>query len=512
MNVRPKLSLGMDISHSQISLALMAGDSQGVHLLRGVQATLPTDVIKDGRIQDGAKLAQILTSLRSEIKSKTPGILALWGSAVVNQIIELPSRLPANVSEFISNELKQCVTLSVENTVSGYGPILDGPQGRHRVLAMATDQRRVLELIGHCRQARLRTQAAEPAMLAFLRAVYQSRVANRLDQNVMILWVRDNTLHLCVFRKGQIDLLRSHSLSWDQDDPSEFSQQLSEEIDATLQYYDIEVLEEAGHWQISVVVPPTLALPEGLLTLLESSQPDARFELVGEDQLESLVPWVDKKTGPTSIVAIGLALRSLERKANLPSINLLPARILQMRVLQRQAVLTALSALLGIVLMALVVGGLSWHADVKRQAIEEYMAHHDMDEAAALIDRQAKLEEQVDTLSQNYQVMHQLIRKHKDIDWAALLRDIGSRASKKLQITRMENRRDEAVLFLEGISLTYNAIPAFVQRLAESNHIQDVQIAKTEQIRAGSDQAVRYWLRCQLQESSGLMPCLPTDL
>lgn len=502
-----KMSLGIDISQTQVSMALVGRSPEGNRLLQGIQVPLPQGVIVDGRVQDGDVLLGVLSRLRKELRVDVPGSLAWAGGSAVHQVIELPHRVPGNVADFVQGELKQCVAVSGEHMVCDYAGLSEGSNTSPKLLAVAADERQVSQLIRICTKSRWRVEAVEPAILSLTRAMMPQWIPNSADTQTMILWLRDNTLQLAVLKKGYLDFLHTRSLNTPLDPHHGLAPLLVQEVKATVQYYAMEVLEDPRAWQVHVVLPSSLVPAETVREAFATDFAQSHIEL---DVCEEDAFHIDgADTGLTSAVAVGLARRALEETDKTPVINLLPQRILQARTLHTQLKWASVVAGLSVAFMALLVWGLAGLADRSRQGMKRYRAQHNINETVSLVEQRAHLEAQIETFSQSTTLVSKLVETRTQVDWATVLDDIHNQSQANLQITRVEKDRDDSGLIIQGVSPTFGDVNAFRKGLTASKHILDAEVIQAEYVELAQGRFVQYQLLCEVMDHSGRTPCLP---
>lgn len=504
-------ALGVDLSHTHISLALMARDKDGIRLVRGVRVPLPEGSLVGGRIQDAERLGQLLRRLCVKHRLNAPVAISTLDTTVLSQMLELPKRLPTNIASFVRNELKQCVVVSGETMVSSYGSIGVSPEGHHRLLAVAGDQLQISRLVRICQKSRLAPMTVEPDILAYVRALHASRVAEHQDANVLLIWCRDHALQLCVFRGGRIDLLRTRNIQSLVENPEALCARIATELGAMIQYYDIEAVPQQERWRISVVTDPGIMLPVDALSTLQAQRPEALFELMDESKMASLIANADACASTTSLVAMGLALVRLAPVDCLPKINLLPAHIAQARALQRRTVLATLAALLGGVCIWLVILGMTWHADVTRTRIAGFLHPRDASASEMQAQRQEQLDQRIELLSRIYERTRVLADMHTHVDWSVLIADVYDELDACIQITGFDGSADTAELVLDGAARSISDVRAFADRLCQGERFASILIAEAKQplneaLRQQDSFPVSYQMRCQLQESIGIKP------
>ena len=90
MKFAAKTALGIDISDGMINMALIGQNAKGIELLKAASVPVPEGAIKDGNIENPAKLAKAITELRTrnKIKIRQAGI-SLFTKPTVLQIFNI---------------------------------------------------------------------------------------------------------------------------------------------------------------------------------------------------------------------------------------------------------------------------------------------------------------------------------------------------------------------------------------------------------------------------------------
>src|SRR4030042_3012769 len=92
-----KTALGLDISDTRISLALLKGDKNGVKLLASATAPLPDGVVKNGSIENAEVLVKVIKGLKKRCRTRTPRTaVSLFTEPVITQIMGIPKQVPGN--------------------------------------------------------------------------------------------------------------------------------------------------------------------------------------------------------------------------------------------------------------------------------------------------------------------------------------------------------------------------------------------------------------------------------
>jgi len=238
MKIAVKTALGVDISDGRINMALLRQSAKGIELLKTASAPVPDGAIKDGNIEDPAKLAKAIKDLRLRNKIRTrQAAVSLFARPVVLQIFDMPKKGQTNVGQFVRNELKSYVMLSGIEFASDFCRTTSGKGLGSRLLAAATDSQSVAMLAQASNMAGLNAKVIEPSLLSYTRALYAKKIEGKFDCDVLIAILRDDVLQLCVFRKQILDFVRVENITEEQAGPEQLSQWLSEKINEIIRSY-----------------------------------------------------------------------------------------------------------------------------------------------------------------------------------------------------------------------------------------------------------------------------------
>ena len=210
MKLTAKTALGVDISHKQINLALLKKGADGIRLVKTACGPVPADVIKNGVVEKPSALAEAVRILRVKNKmgAHHQAVLSVIGGPALIQILELPESVPANIGEFVRNEVKHCAMLPAGKVTSDFCGLK--PQEKsfgRRLLVAAADTQKLTDSAAALERKGLNIVAIEPASLAYVRACYHKRIAKKFDQNLLLAMVREDVLTLHLFRNETLDFV-----------------------------------------------------------------------------------------------------------------------------------------------------------------------------------------------------------------------------------------------------------------------------------------------------------------
>ncbi|MDT8301022.1 MAG: pilus assembly protein PilM [Sedimentisphaerales bacterium] len=479
MKIAVKTALGIDISEGRINMALLKQSSKGLDLLKAASAPVPDGAIKDGNIEEPAKLAKAIKDLRLRNKIRTrQAAISLFARPVVLQIFDSPKKKQVNVGQFVRNELKSYVMLSGMEFASDFCRTVSGKGLGSRLLTAAADSQNVAMLAQASDMAGLNAKIIEPPLLSYTRALYANKIEGKFDCYVLLAILRDGVLQLCVFRKQILDFVRVESVSEEQAKPEQLSQWLSEKINEIIRSYDVEAVDRSGNWEVTVVAD-SMELPqsfdESLKTEIKSENVQVR---TGQSIYQDTMVAQNDGREKASAVAIGLAIGLLNQNDNGLKINLVPPESAEVRAVKKQLFVTAAIIAAMPLLMVLTGTGLSLRANnVKKDIAENKQAALSHD-TYTLLNEQEKLDRQIKQLSDIPAELSIILGSRPSLDWAGILNDVKKRTPKNIRIMNLFSR-DSSTMYLEGMAISYETIHLFVQMLNNSVYISSASLTET---------------------------------
>jgi len=504
MKFAAKTALGIDISDGTINMALLRNSAKGIELIKAASAPVPDDAIKDGCIENPAKLAKTIKELRTRNKIRTrQAAISLFAKPVVLQIFDMPKGGPKNVGQFVRNELKSYVMLSGIEFASDFCRTGSGQGLDSRLLAAAADSQNVATLAHTADMAGLNLKIIEPPLLSYTRALYAKKIEGKFDCNVLIAILRDGILRLCVFRKQILDFVRLENITEEQARPDQITRWLPEKINEIIQSYHVEVADSSGIWDITVVAE-SMEIPQSLENSLKDEIKSENVHLrTGQNICRDTV--VEQKDGQekASVAAVGLAVGLLNQNENALKINLVPPESAEVRAVKKQLFVTAAVIAAMPLFMVLTGTALSLTANnVKGDIIRKKQADLSQD-TYTLLSEQELLDKQIKQLSDIPQQLSGILGSRLTLDWAGILEDVGKLTPKNVRIINLSSR-DNSGMYLEGMAISYETIHLFVEMLNSSEYITSASLAETTK----EDQTngfIMYRIECtlKLQKEAG---------
>ncbi len=496
-------ALGIDISNKQIDLALVKKGKNGPELLKYASAPVPEGAMGNGGIRDAAALANAIKELKNSNRIRTTqAAVSLFTKPVIVQIMGVPKQIPSNIGQFIQDQVKHFAVLpgnKIAFDFTGVGRAASEKNLASRLLVAAADERKIADIVSVCNQAGLAVEAIEPPVLAYARALYADKIAGKFDCNVLIVILQEDVLTLCVFRKQTIDFVRTKNVDKDKTEPDELCQWLVDQINMVIQFYDVEATDSSGKWE-TVVVTDSKQLPAGAQEALKARVASTDMQLLtGEDVCRTAVVAKSgedadsKQTGKPSPVAIGLAMKLLDKDAHKLGVNLLPQQVVRLRNTQRALLVTANIIAALFLLMALATTWPNWKVNEINESISRKKASLSGD-TNTLVREQEALNKQIKAVSSKLDQINGVLGSHRDTDWPALLNDIAEKIPKIVRITTLSGVTNSGMT-LRGLALSNEAVYLFADMLNSSEHIISAAIAETSIDDKGF---IKYEIRCAL--------------
>jgi len=501
--LRTKTALGIDISNGQINLALLKRDKNGVQLLKAASGPVPTGAIKNGNVENPLSLAEAVRELKAEnrIGAHHRAVLSLVAHPVLIQILDLPENVPANIGEFVRNEVKHCAMLPAGKVTSDFCGLKSAEKspGR-RVLVAATDIQKLAEVAAELEKEGLNIVAIEPASLAFLRACYDKRIAGKFDQNLLLAIVHQGVLTLYLFRNETLNFVTTKHFGPDDGDGDRCLEWLAEEISAVMRFYDIEILEKRSQWEVEIVTDDSSSLPKERMDVLPSLLTNtAGLEIRTFKEASVDTPLVNLDSAAnTSAVAIGLAMKLLQSQDFTPNINLLPLKLLRAKSAKKQGWVIANIAAVVFLLMILSIGLFNTKLNQLNRNTDREMRTEVIGNMRALLHERTLLDKQAKDVSQRLSNMSAAVRGGYFLRWDRILTQIARAIPRSVQIRSLSSD-GSSMITLEGQALAYEAVELFLDMLSNCEHVKSASLAGTEKV-SGSNKWIRYSIGCSLTD------------
>jgi len=506
MKLWPTTALGIYISRKRINLALLKQTKAGLELVRSVSGPVPDGAIEGGNIARPVVLARAARELQNRNKMRTSRAAAsLFASPVLSQIMEMPKQIPANIRQFVEDEVKNYVVLSSGEIAFDFCGV-DSSQrsGENRLFVVAADGQRIAAMAKAFAGAGLDIEAIEPPAPAYARAFFAKRIAGKFDCNVLMAIIEDGVLTLCVFRNQCLDFVRTKDIDRLENRPVQFCGNIAKEMNAIVQFYDIEVPDSTGKWEAAIIVEDSVQLP-----------PEAQESLAGQVGLDNLeiitgentihqMPIV--RTGASeaagvSPAAVGLAMGLFGTNKTDLSINLIPQEVVETKALKTDTLISANIAAAVLLVVILIVVWLSMAiGKTNKNLVHKKRAELSQQMRTLLTDREL-LDGLIKQTVGRIESMNKILSSRHNPKWLEILNDVSIATPRTVRITRL-TAGGNAKMLLKGAALSYDDVYLFMDMLNKSKHIKSASLIETEKEKK-HDGLVRYAISCPLAGRKG---------
>jgi Tfp pilus assembly protein PilN len=335
-------------------------------------------------------------------------------------------------------------------------------------------------------------------MLGYIRALFAERIEGRFDSDVLIAILHGSALTLCVFRKQVLDFVRVEHIGKEQAESDKLCQWLAGEINVIIQFYDIEVEDSAGKWEITVVTDG-VQLPEDAETSLKAKVESADLEIrTGENACKDIIVDQNSYKGQSSALAIGLAMGLLDARQIGLRINLVPPESAEVRSVKKQLVFTTIVIVLAIPLLMMAAGaGFARLADkIKTSTIDSKQAEL-LEDTHTTFTELEFLNQQIDLISNKPDELNRILGSRPDLDWAKILDDVRVRTPEAVRITEL-SAGSKGGIVLQGLALSYEAARLFEKMLNDSDYFNSASLNETKK-EGETGELVLYEIGCSMK-------------
>lgn len=506
MKTGDKTAVGIDITQDRISIVMLRYGRKGPEIVKSAVVPMPDGAVRDGNVADPDLLAKTMKELkhRSGIRTKCAAV-SLFARPAVMQIMDMPKHVPSNIRQFVNSEIKNCVVLpSRDITVDFCGISSARRAADKKVLVVAAESERMIELVRVCDRAGFSVELIEPSLLAYLGAVHKQKIVGKTNFNVLIAILQGASLSLCVIRNGTLDFVRSKELAKGSDS-DDLSNRLADELSEVIKFYDIEVPENTGKWDVTVFADgtKTTIAQERVKSRIKAESLQIRTieEAFADTPVAGSAGGVKEKPSP---VAIGLAMNLLmtqetDIKGGSPDIcriNLLPPKTRQTREAKKDTLVAVnvIAAVLLVMLLAINIFALLIERSTRSVLAKEKLV--DKQDTQVMLDRQASLDARLGVLTNQLNGIRQIKKSHLDINWAEIFGQIAAATPRSVRITAMSCEGGSKML-IQGLALSNESVYQFVDTLEKSPGIASATLMETRE-RNRQKGLITYQIHCTL--------------
>jgi|GEM_PF-6146602 len=507
IKVKLKKALGVDIGEKWISAVEIVSDRGQIEIRRSGTVPTPPGAVSRGTVTDSKEIAKAIETLFKSNHMSGRGrkvIASLPGSCCVARLTGLPAGGPVAVREHIQEEIKRYAVFSGESTVSDF--VLTGPagaagEGRTAFLAAAKEESAEL-LVETLTGARIAPSAIDITPLAAARALHQGPHSPGARSAVVYALMEHDAVHLMVFNSA--GLLFSHTAREGIDffdgsshtgDTSSAADRMASIVRTVLNFYDTEIgnLNEVE----KVVVLSDRDLPPGARDDLRNGLDDVKVAFsssstaIGDSGLSS-----QGEFGPTSLCAIGLALRAFENKRFRLDLSLLPAAAARVQEFKKRLTLVAIAAVAVFLLTLLGAGGIY----LGQQSVEsESLQIQKKIDNVALSPEMLKAREEVSELQNLLQRQREFLDSPGPaVSWLALFENVKEIIPRDVRLLRLEDG-GEGEIYIEGESYSVDSVYQFAEPFNTSAGISSAKLSNLGEIEREGEALVGFSMDCQLR-------------
>ncbi len=485
MKGRAKTALGIDICQDRVSLALISEDPSGYKVVRAGSISLPQGVLCDGGLVEVHVLSKALRKLRR--RTRIPRMKAAVGMSVnplVLQVLDMPKQMPANVGDFVEEELRQYVPLSGKDIVSDFCAVGGGTDSQKRILSIATERDKIRTLVRACAAAGLTVEVIEPVVLAYTRAADRQKTLPMHTDKRLVAEINGHYLAACLLRKGRVDLARVKSIPVEVEGAQHVCQWLAEEIRAMTRYHDVDSSEPGAEWQGTVIVRDAAPITPEAVAFLRAETGVETLAVIDSSGVDLAAAEEQRRPSADrpSAVAVGLALKLLDADDDAWKVNLLPGDVTQTRSSRRRIFMAATAAALIFLAVLLTLHVISRTTEKMHQDLDHRRFAEKLYTTPALAAEARHLDRQIKQTERDLEQMNEVLRGHSHVDWPSILRVIREAAPTDVCITRLWSREARS-LSVKGLTLSYGAAQTFVQGLDDRGVFASVCLTKLDRQR-----------------------------
>jgi Tfp pilus assembly protein PilN len=488
--------LGIDLGDRRISAVLVEKTEQGVRVVAAGTGELPLGDAK--RPSSSAKaLSRLLRTLgrRAAARGVRTAVAVSTGS-VIMRLLDLPKQMPANVSEFVDNELKQYVALSGRSMSSDFCGVGTGCGASRRLLAVAADAAEMEQVLGACRPAGVAVESVEPAALAYARACLAGEKDLRYGHALIATLSRCN-LVVCLLCNGTLDFVRIREVPLGMETPEALCAWVAEELNAVLRYCRTDAAGESPAWHARLAIHDA-AYPKDRIASALVLEPGVKTFTIADWRESS-----EAAGSSPSPVAVGAAMKLLDVEGDELRIDLTPPNVTRARSSSRRGLILANAAAVLFLGIFLVVQLLAKTTDAMNQRIQDVRVAEQLSTMPALVTQDRYVDAEILRMKRKLTGL-EAVRTRRDVDWPTVLSAVAQETPIAVCITHLACDDSES-LSLKGLAVSAGDAKAFVQSLDGKAPFASVRLSHMQRRQAGAD-VVEYEIICTLKpmkESDG---------
>jgi Tfp pilus assembly protein PilN len=491
---RYRTALGIDISDGRIHLALLKKHDNSVKLLKTADGHVPDGAIRNGNIENPVFLAKAIRKLKTKNGIHVhPTAMSLVANPTLIQILDLPKDTSGNIRQVVHNEVKHYAMLPIKKAAVDFCGIKSSVKsGGRRALVVATDGQKITTASRIFNRQGLNIEVIEPAWMAYTRACYAKKIADKTDTNLLFATAFDGVLTLMVFKDNLLDFIRVKPL---EPDPS----QAEEEMNEVLKFYEFRTTGKFSQWQATLVTNIHEGPAEQKTKSLQGKYDKVELQIITSENayLDTPVAEDINKSKP-SAVAVGLAMGLLNTLYTSLDINLLPSEVTDAKSREKKILVMANIVAAVFVLMIL---GTAWINARMEKASEEIKRKKQVqvgENTQELLNEQALLRRQITEISARLEQINTAIDTDAILKWGPILNDIRDATPETVRIAKLDSN-DNSKILLSGQAVTYEAVKLFIEALNTCKNIESASLVESQNENQ-SDSLVGYTISCLLTQ------------
>ena len=497
-----KTALGIDVSEEQVHLALLKKTKKGFKLLKTATCPVPDGAIKNGNIEDPAALTKAIKKLQTSRRMKAPhAVVSPPTKSILVQIMDMPSQISTGIRQFVQEEIRNYVVLANKDNITLDFCAIDHDhrQDNNRLFVAAADGQMITNTAKAFSKTNLNVEDIEPSLLAYIRAFHGKKIASKFACNILLAIIQDGVLTLCVFKNQSLDFIITKSFGEEKHEPDELCHWLADQMNAVVQFYDIEFTDNSDDWEVTVVTDNADQLPTDAEESLKSKVATTNLQVrTPENVWQDTVVEVRDKLEKPSPVAVGLAMKALDTREGDLKINLFPQEIAEVKSTIKHALVTTNIVIAILLIMIGVVDGPKWLSKNANKSIVQQKQERLSSTTHVLIKEHEVVDKQIKQLTNRIDRAKAILDSRKQVSWPSILDDIRNGTPTSMRITRLAGLSNSR-MFLEGVALSHKAVHLFVDMLNKTEHIDSASLVKTEKGQ-GKDGVAVYEIDCSLTQ------------
>ena len=510
-----RTALGINITEKRIELVLLRKNKNGIKLLKSAEGFVPEGAVKNGSIENPAILAKAIKKLVSKNRMfASRASMALFANPVLMQILDIPEDTSGNIRQYIDNEVKHYAVLPIKKAALDFCKVrISAGTGSRRTLIVATDSRQVTTLVKELYKRGISIDSIEPAWISYTRSCYEKIISKNQNTNLLFVFIKSfsakdalknehGILTLSLYKEKKLEFIRTKSIESEINDTNDsslyssgFINYMAEHINAVLKFYEYGISKQSEKWKVILLSDDNTGFNEKTQKTLKDILNPVSLEIKSHETKYLDTPIADTKMkNKPSGEAIGLAMKLLITTNNDLNINLVPSSTIIRKSQEKKTLITANIAAVLMVIMFLSIIFINHKiANVSAQ-INKQVKPQTQGQTVALVNERIELESQIKEISEKIENMGIIQNEDSTVNWAAILKDIGSSMPKQARLTNIYST-SQFGLVLNGQALTHDAMYEFVDALNECESIESA-VYTNAQNNGQTNRLVNYSISC----------------